>query len=46
MLLIEAMCRNNEAYWASNGFNAESIIRDSAAHAPKFERYSRQVLTK
>jgi GMP synthase (glutamine-hydrolysing) len=45
MPLIEAMCRNNESYMASNGFNAESIIRDSLAHASQFERHSRQVLT-
>ena len=42
--LLETMCRNNRDYMASNGFDAETIIAESATRLPPFERHCRATL--
>ena len=44
--LVEVMCRSNNLYLASNGFNAQTIIDDSRNHLPEFERHCREVLNR
>lgn len=44
--LIDVMCRNNADYLASNGFDAETIIAQSEANMPAFERACQQVLNR
>nr|WP_246317630.1 type 1 glutamine amidotransferase [Hyphomicrobium methylovorum] len=46
MALIEAMCRNNESYMASNGFSADAIIEQSTSRSVAFEQANRAVLNK
>lgn len=44
--LLEIMCRNNSDYLRSNGFDAETIIAETAANLPEFERRCGVVLNR
>ena len=44
--LIEIMCRNNSAYMSANGVDAETVIGQSQAYLPHFERHCAQVLNR
>jgi len=44
--LIEVMCRDNAAYLAANGFDAETIIANSRSHMPNFASHCREVLNR
>jgi GMP synthase (glutamine-hydrolysing) len=44
--LVGVMCRNNSGYLSSNGFDARTIIDESKAHLPTFERHCGTVLNR
>jgi GMP synthase (glutamine-hydrolysing) len=44
--LIEVMCRNNSAYMAANGVDAETIIEQSRTNLPDYERHCDRILSR
>jgi GMP synthase-like glutamine amidotransferase len=42
--LLVTMCENNASYLAANGLDAKSIIAESGARLPAFEKSCAQVL--
>lgn len=44
--LIEIMCRNNSAYMATSGVDAETVIDESRTNLPEFEARCGQVLNR
>lgn len=44
--LIEVMCRNNSAYMAANGVDAETIIDQSRRNLPRFGSHCERVLNR